>query len=110
MVKGENTMKRELIDCLRCKIPMRFLGEQKIQLGKTGWILGDLPNLFAGALDVKIFQCPICGKLEFFSTENMAQNQDRPKATRKNCPECGAEHDEDCECCPICGYSYIEQE
>ena len=54
-------------DCLRCGTPMRFAGQDKIQLGKTSWLFGDLPNLMAGALEVSIMACPACGKLEFFT-------------------------------------------
>ena len=100
-------MKRDTINCLRCHVPMSFQGEQEIQLGKTGWLLGDLPNLFAGAMDVAVFKCPKCGKLEFFSTEEpYAQYRSEPGSSGKICPECGAEHDGDCTCCPICGHVY----
>ena len=54
-------------DCLRCGTAMHFVGQHKLQLGKTSWIFGDLPNLMAGALDVSIMACPACGKLEFFT-------------------------------------------
>lgn len=53
-------------NCLRCGTPMHFAGQHRLQLGKTSWLLGDLPNLVAGALDVSIMVCPACGKLEFF--------------------------------------------
>ena len=29
---------------------MQFLKREQIQLGRTGWLLGDLSNLLAGAL------------------------------------------------------------
>ena len=29
---------------------MRYIKREKLQLGQTGWVLGDLPNLFAGAM------------------------------------------------------------
>lgn len=98
-------MRADVVNCLHCNVPMRFLGEQQIQLGKTGWFLGDLSNLLAGALDVKIFACPKCGKLEFFSAED---SQKQGEEGRKVCPECGAEHDADAECCPICGHVYTK--
>lgn len=50
-------------NCLRCGTPMRFAGQDKLQLGKTSWLFGDLPNLMAGALEVSIMACPTCGKL-----------------------------------------------
>ena len=34
-------------DCLRCGTAMQFVGQHKLQLGKTSWIFGDLPNLMA---------------------------------------------------------------
>ena len=37
------------LKCLRCGRTMEFLMRENIQLGKTGWILGDLGNLMAGA-------------------------------------------------------------
>ena len=54
------------LNCLRCGAGMRFMGREKFQLGQTGWVLGDLPNLFAGAMEIEIYVCPKCGKLEFF--------------------------------------------
>ena len=61
--------------CLRCGTPMRFAGRDKLQLGKTSWLFGDLPNLMAGALEVSIMACPACGK---------RYELDSPK-----CPFCG---------------------
>lgn len=44
------------LHCLRCGGAMSFLGKEQLQLGKTGWLLGDLPNLFAGALEVELYR------------------------------------------------------
>ena len=54
------------LNCLRCGAGMQFIRREKFQLGQTGWVLGDLPNLFAGAMEIEIYVCPKCGKLEFF--------------------------------------------
>ena len=54
------------LNCLRCGTGMQFIKHEKFQLGQTGWVLGDLPNLFAGAMEIEIYVCPKCGKLEFF--------------------------------------------
>lgn len=97
-------MKRSL-SCLRCGSSMDFYGEEQLQLGKTGWVLGDLSNLLAGALKTEIYRCPMCGKLEFFSTGTCCE-KGGSDASRKSCPECGAECDQDCCQCPICGYEY----
>ena len=42
----------EKIQCLRCGVEMEFVAREKIQLGQTGWVLGGLDNLLAGALTV----------------------------------------------------------
>ena len=50
------------IECLRCKTQMSYVGDEKFQLGQTGWILGDIPNLVAGAMRLSIYGCPNCGR------------------------------------------------
>ena len=55
---------REL-KCLRCGTELYLLKKEKIQLGQTGFFLGDWPNLMAGALEVEIYGCRKCGQLEF---------------------------------------------
>ncbi len=62
-------MSRRTLRCLRCGGTMELLRREFLQLGKTGWVLGDLDNLLAGALDVDILCCSDCGKLEFFRGE-----------------------------------------
>ena len=69
------------LTCLRCGEQLQFFSRERIQLGKTGWILGDLPNLVAGALSVDIYVCPSCRKLEFYMAEG--EDFDAPK-----CPKC----------------------
>ena len=92
--------------CLRCGKPMRFVGQEKLQLGKTGWLLGDLPNLLSGALEVCIMECPHCGKLEFFSGKADLGEQSSDNLPQRTSPKCGAEHDFDYPRCPLCGYTY----
>ena len=91
------------MSCLRCGEEMQYLSREKIQLGKTGWVLGDLRNLLSGALEVQIFVCPKCRKLEFFLAENEVLDDDTPKRT---CPDCGTVHDFDYPKCPYCKYEY----
>ena len=67
------------MSCLRCGTQMQYMMRERLQLGKTGWILGDLPNLFAGALDADIYVCPDCSKLEFFLAEDAAGQDETPK-------------------------------
>lgn len=91
------------LSCLRCGEQMQFLTRENIQLGKTGWILGDLPNLFAGALQTDIYFCPNCRKLEFYAADETVAGEELPK---KTCPTCGTVHDFDYPKCPKCGHSY----
>lgn len=91
------------IRCLRCGATMRFLARENIQLGKTGWLLGDFPNLIAGAMDTVIMFCPCCRKLEFYLAEDDTVSDELPQ---KKCPECGAIHDFDYPKCPVCKHNY----
>ena len=90
--------------CLRCGEDMQYLSREKLQLGKTGWVLGDLPNLLSGALEVQILVCPKCRKLEFFLAANKTLDDDTPK---KTCPDCGTVHDFDYPKCPNCKHEYF---
>ena len=83
---------------------MQYLSREKLQLGKTGWVLGDLPNLLSGALEVQILVCPKCRKLEFFLAENETLDDETPK---KTCPDCGTVHDFDYPKCPKCKHEYF---
>ena len=89
--------------CLRCGETMRYIKTENLQLGKTGWVLGDLPNLWAGAMEVCIYSCPNCGKLEFYLAESESFEEELPQ---KQCPKCGKMHDFDYPHCPFCKYDY----
>ena len=89
------------LDCLRCGHKMNHIKTENLQLGQTGWILGGLPNLLAGALEVEIYSCPSCGKLEFF-----AADEEEERLPQKRCPNCGKLHDFDFPKCPSCKYDY----
>ena len=93
-------MDRDKLKCLRCGAAMKSVGRETIQLGQTGWLLGDLPNLLAGGLDVDVRLCPSCGKLEFFCGA-----EEPPALPQKTCQKCGKQHDFDYPKCPHCGYN-----
>ena len=102
-------MKKDLL-CLRCGTEMRFIMRERLQLGRTGWILGDLPNLLSGALDVDIYCCPGCGKMEFYKTEGTeTENDTEDRIAQVKCPECGGIHDMDYPKCPYCRHNYEEE-
>ena len=118
--------------CLRCDARMKFGMQQKFQLGQTSFLLGDWPNLIAGALELEVWFCPKCGKVEFFvpgSTQNLPVKQPEPAQNeefdyvgsmvnegidavskdgmpQKKCPTCGREHDFDYPRCPYCKHDY----
>ena len=57
------------MDCLRCHGEMEHLGHESLQLGQYGFFTGNLSNLFSGALEVDIYACKSCGKLEFYRAD-----------------------------------------
>ncbi len=89
------------MECLRCKAPMRFIKTEKIQLGQTGWIMGDLSNLISGTMEVDIYSCQECGKIEFFQAEEGIQEDTMPQV---KCPRCGKMHDFYYPKCPFCKF------
>lgn len=97
------------IDCLRCNQKMKYMMTEKMQLGQTGWIFGDLSNLFAGALEVDFYSCPGCGKIEFFVAHFLKETEEETEkevVQQKKCPVCGRLHDVDVSQCPFCQFCY----
>lgn len=97
------------LDCLRCGAPLDCLGRKKLQMGEAGLFLGDLPHLFAGALELEIYACPDCGKVEFYRprlTKGQMDGYSHPDLPQRRCPNCGGTHDFDYPKCPYCGCDY----
>ena len=94
------------MNCLRCGTKMEYAKRTKLQLGEAGWILNDLPHLIHGAMDVDIYSCPDCGKLEFFSSDNITEDISENNIAQTRCPKCGNIHDIDYPKCPFCKYDY----
>ncbi|MBO4928993.1 MAG: hypothetical protein J6D61_00950 [Clostridia bacterium] len=92
-------------NCLRCGRQMHYIKREKLQLGQTGWVLGDLPNLFAGAMSVDIYTCPDCSKIEFYLAK-IREEAMEAALPQKQCPNCGKKHDFDYPKCPFCKYEY----
>jgi rubrerythrin len=112
------------LKCLRCGAGIKFGMQQKFQLGQTGFLLGDWPNLLAGALELEVWFCPKCGKAEFF-VPGTGCREEEPEfdfvgsmvsegidsvseegMPQKKCPTCGREHDFDYPKCPYCHHDY----
>lgn len=85
---------------------MKYIGTEDFQLGKTGFFLGDLPNLFAGAMRLSVYRCPSCGKVEFFSFEPTESEEEEYQIPQVQCPRCKQMHDMDYPKCPFCKYDY----
>ncbi|MBR3666066.1 MAG: hypothetical protein IKH96_13790 [Ruminococcus sp.] len=69
-------MKIRTIYCPYCNVQMKYMGTKRIQLGRTGFITGELDNLLSGALTASIYECPECGKLEFFRSKKTKRKKD----------------------------------
>ena len=61
--------------CSNCGGIMQYLGDDKIQLGQAGLLLGHLSNLWHGALYVEIWECPECGKLDLYRGEGPREEE-----------------------------------
>lgn len=57
-----------LVECLRCAIAMKYVGERRFHEGSRGWgfWLGDLGELFTHREHYDTYVCTRCGKIEFF--------------------------------------------
>ena len=93
----------EKMKCLRCGAEMKFMMREKLQLGKTGWVIGDWGNLLAGALETAIFTCPQCGRLEFFRGDFFDGEEEETGIAQTRCSGCGTLYDLDFPKCPRCG-------
>ena len=92
--------------CLRCEGEMKFIARKKIQLGEMNLLLGDLPHLVSGALNVNIYACKNCKKIEFFDAGELFENAE-DELPQKVCPRCGDRHDFDYPKCPACNFKYF---
>ena len=98
---------KETMNCLRCGAKMSHIMTENLQLGKTSWLLGDLPNLLAGALQVHIYYCPGCGKIEFYAAGEQPAEDGNGMAQVKS-PYCGHLHDMDDSRCPYCNQRLMD--
>ena len=57
------------MNCLRCGTPMDFKGCKELQMGRTGLITGLWSNILSGSLELNVYLCPNCGKVEFYDPD-----------------------------------------
>lgn len=96
------SQRKSNLKCLRCGGNMKFAGAEKLQLGQYGLLLGSLSNLASGALEVEIYCCDACRKLEFYAVDSEAASAGSGIA-QTPCPCCGQLHEIDDARCPNCG-------
>ena len=89
--------------CANCGGDMDFLGEEELQLGQYGFFLGHLSNLLSGSLEVELWECLNCGKLDFYRRGSTENQGDEGHMVQVICPKCGHRHDLDDPKCPYCG-------
>lgn len=94
------------LNCLRCGGNMQGPKREKIQLGEQGFLGGEWAHLMAGALEVDLYRCPKCGKLEFYTPGHGREKEDPDALPQKECPGCGLCIDFDYPKCPCCGYDF----
>ena len=58
------------MQCLRCGTELEHLSDEEIQLGHNSFLFGSFSQMLSGFLDVKIYVCPGCKKLEFYHEED----------------------------------------
>ena len=97
------------IECQRCETEMRFIKRENLQLGKQSF-WHDWNHILHGALDVDIYVCPACGKIEFFLPEDLLaetkSSEIKPRTAQiaaRRCAECGKMIFNSANSCPACG-------
>ena len=90
------------ITCLRCDRPMNLIKQEHLFLGKVGLQFGDLHYTPSRGLDVDVWCCPECGKLELFRTQGPEEAEEGSIA-QAGCAICGSRYDLDSPKCPVCG-------
>ena len=57
------------INCLRCQVPMVYSGNYKFHEGTRFGMFGNLLEAFVNRESFDLYECPTCGKVEFFATK-----------------------------------------
>ncbi|MGE5594831.1 MAG: hypothetical protein ACM3S1_02210 [Hyphomicrobiales bacterium] len=53
-------------DCLRCGVPLTYVGRREFHFGPRHGALGDFSELFVHRETLALFVCEQCGHVEFF--------------------------------------------
>ena len=93
--------------CSACGGRLQSLGSMELQKGKYSALLGSLPQLLSGSLDVNVLCCERCKKLEFYLLGEL-DAEEPDGIAQVACPYCGVWHDLDDAVCPHCGKRLME--
>jgi len=66
MHKFDSSMDKE-IKCLRCNTKLHYLGIYQFHEGKRYGALGNLMELLVRKRSFGVYECPKCGKAEFYT-------------------------------------------
>lgn len=91
----------ENLKCLRCGTDMEFSGREQFQLGEESPYRGLLAVMTSESMQVDIYRCPDCGKLEFFEP-GVRRRATQPQ-TNWTCAECGTYNAARVGTCQSCG-------
>jgi DNA-directed RNA polymerase subunit RPC12/RpoP len=67
-IKNESSSAKREINCLRCSAEMTFKRNAAFQHTKIEGVDEDLHPMFNSDNNFDIYNCPKCGKLEFFTS------------------------------------------
>lgn len=98
----------DIIRCLRCGTDMEFSGRERFQLGEESPYTGVLAVMTSQAMQVDVFRCPDCGKIEFF--EPRARKSIFPPKTNWTCSQCGTYNLARVNTCQGCGVTRVWSE
>ena len=102
-------MDRKGLKCLRCGAELKLLQETSLEARNPGIFMTQ------DWVSVEIYNCPACGKLEFYQPESEMRRgeigtgfwwnwkYEPGSGPEMKCPQCGKQHPEDDAFCPGCG-------
>ena len=94
--------------CLSCQRELVKLGTETLRTGHQGVLAFQIGligghRLVGDTLKLDLYQCPDCGKVEFYRCEGEFSSDGLPQ---RRCPNCGTRHDIDYSYCPVCDFEY----
>lgn len=89
--------------CSACGEELKFLGTQRVEL-----VVNKRKNIFNMSdkvIKANVYQCPQCGKLEFYNSIIKNKAEKPPLPTEAVCPRCARTYETVYGHCPYCGWS-----